>query len=122
MPCSGLSQIAALAALGAVPRTMLGRITCSFLAQEVVQELCKHVSKPLIFPLSNPTSQCEISAEDAYKFSKGQCVFAAGMPLPELPLSQTVAKMPTVSSYRLCSAEPAPVLGAGFDPAEQQMV
>ena len=38
------------------------------------------MKQPLIFPLSNPTSQCEISAEDAYKFSKGQCVFAAGSP------------------------------------------
>ena len=48
--------------------------------QEVVEELCQHVKQPLIFPLSNPTSQCEISAEDAYSFSKGKCVFAAGSP------------------------------------------
>ena len=40
--------------------------------------MCKHVEKPLVFPLSNPTSQAEITAENAYKFSKGKCIFAGG--------------------------------------------
>lgn len=40
--------------------------------------MCKHVEKPLVFPLSNPTSQAEITAENAYKYSKGKCIFAGG--------------------------------------------
>ena len=40
--------------------------------------MCKHVEKPLVFPLSNPTSQAEITAENAYKYSKGTCIFAGG--------------------------------------------
>lgn len=46
--------------------------------QEMIEEMCKHVEKPLVFPLSNPTSQAEITAENAYKYSKGKCIFAGG--------------------------------------------
>jgi len=48
--------------------------------EEVVTEMCRHCERPLIFPLSNPTSQAEISAENAYNWSKGKCLFAAGSP------------------------------------------
>ena len=58
--------------------------------QGVIQELCKHCNKPLVFPLSNPTSQCEISAENAYKWSDGKCVFAAGAWLLLMPLHVTL--------------------------------
>eukprot|EP00210_Caulerpa_lentillifera_P007505 g7171.t1 len=48
--------------------------------KEVVEELCTHCDRPLIFPLSNPTSQAEVSAIDAYEWSRGMCLFAAGSP------------------------------------------
>lgn len=46
--------------------------------QDVVEALCEGHPKPLIFPLSNPTSKAEITAEDAYHWSKGKCIFASG--------------------------------------------
>ena len=46
-----------------------------------MEEMCKHVEKPLVFPLSNPTSQAEITAENAYKYTKGKCIFAGGLHL-----------------------------------------
>ena len=49
----------------------------------MIEEMCKHVERPLVFPLSNPTSQAEITAENAYKYSKGKCIFAGGEPLPK---------------------------------------
>lgn len=48
--------------------------------EEDIQELCKHCEQPLVFPLSNPTDKAEITAENAYKWSKCNCVFAAGSP------------------------------------------
>lgn len=46
--------------------------------QDIIEALCEGYPKPLVFPLSNPTAKAEITAENAYKWSKGNCIFASG--------------------------------------------
>ena len=41
--------------------------------------MLKHCNKPLIFPLSNPSSKAEITADKAYEYSHGKCVYASGV-------------------------------------------
>ncbi|KAM1022992.1 hypothetical protein ACFX14_035989 [Malus domestica] len=48
--------------------------------KEVIEAVSSFNEKPLILALSNPTSQSECTAEEAYTYSVGRAIFASGSP------------------------------------------
>lgn len=45
-----------------------------------VQKMMEYTKHPMIFPLSNPTANCEALPEDIYRWSDGQAIVATGSP------------------------------------------
>ncbi len=52
--------------------------------QTVIEEMIKHVARPLILPLSNPTDRVEAHPLDVLQWSNGKALIATGSPFPEL--------------------------------------
>lgn len=52
--------------------------------EEHIQLMLEHSAKPMVFPLSNPTANCEALPLDVYRWSQGRAVVATGSPFADV--------------------------------------
>ncbi|KIW35694.1 uncharacterized protein PV07_02378 [Cladophialophora immunda] len=65
------------------PHVLIGTSTVpGAFTKEAVQEMAKHVERPIILPLSNPTRLHEAKPEDLIHWTDGRALVATGSPFP----------------------------------------
>lgn len=65
------------------PHVLIGTSTKpKAFTKQVVQEMAKHVERPIIFPLSNPTRLHEADPKDINNWTEGKALIATGSPFP----------------------------------------
>ncbi|MGP8072198.1 MAG: NAD-dependent malic enzyme [Thermoplasmata archaeon] len=70
------------------PTVLIGLSTVAGAFDEpLVREMSAGVDRPIIFPLSNPTSKCEAVPEDLVRWSEGSAIIATGSPFPPVEIA-----------------------------------
>jgi malate dehydrogenase (oxaloacetate-decarboxylating) len=65
------------------PTVLVGASTAhGAFTRQVVEAMSTGTARPVIFPISNPTSQIEAMPADIIAWSKGQALVATGLPIP----------------------------------------
>jgi len=61
--------------------------------EEIIKEMNRHVARPVIFPLSNPTSNSEARAQDIVKWTNGEAIIATGSPFDPVAFDGNLYKI-----------------------------
>jgi malate dehydrogenase (oxaloacetate-decarboxylating) len=65
------------------PTVLIGTSTAhGAFTQQVVETVSAGVERPVIFPISNPTSRIEAMPADIVAWSRGKALVATGLPIP----------------------------------------
>jgi malic enzyme len=82
--CRDRSRISLVEAINNVKPTILigTSATPGLFTREIVEAMSRFNERPILFPISNPTSKAECTPHDAIQWSGGSAIVATGSPFP----------------------------------------
>ena len=83
----GATGIALADVIGKINATILIGLSTArgAFTEAIVREMGRKVARPIIFPLSNPTSKSEAKADDLIRWTTGRALVATGSPFAPVP-------------------------------------
>ena len=67
-------------------------------SEEIVREMGKNAERPVIFPLSNPTSKSEAVPEDLLRWTDGRAIVGTGSPFPPVQFGGRTVRISQVNN------------------------
>jgi malate dehydrogenase (oxaloacetate-decarboxylating) len=100
------------------PTILIGTSTqTGAFTETIVRDMAAHTQRPIIMPLSNPTSKAEARPEDLIRWTDGRALIATGSPFPPVPHNDRI--------YHIAQANNAlvfPGLGLGVTVARASRI